>query len=298
MNNLELLNKLYKPYRITKQGQVSILESMEGKFVVKPKCKQDIKKLFDYLSLRNFDGFPKLVDTSRSDFDIYEYVDDAVYPKDQKAADMIRTLADLHTKTTYEREVREDKYKEIYDILKGNLAYYKEKYTNMIDHIEEEVFMSPSHYLFIRNSSKLMNEIAFCEDKVDEWYDLVKDKRSTRVSVVHNNLSLDHYMKSSRGAFVSWDKASIDSPILDFYNFYEKEALEIEFSTLLKDYMRTIEIKDDEKALLLLLLCMPRDIDFEENEFASCEAISSAYDYIYRTEWLVRPYYAEDDEEK
>ena len=53
MNSLELVSKLYKPYRITKRGNVSILESMDGKFVVKPKGKQDVKELFNYLRYSN-----------------------------------------------------------------------------------------------------------------------------------------------------------------------------------------------------------------------------------------------------
>ncbi len=297
MNSLELVNKLYKPYRITKHGLSTIIESMEGKFVVKPKGKQNVKELFDYLSLRGFNDYPKIVDSTRSDIDIYEYIEDASYPKDQKAVDMIKTIADLHTKTSYNKEVSEDKYKEIYDVLKGNLAFYKDKYTAMLDQIEDEIFMSPSHYLFIRNSSKLFSQIAFCDDKIDEWYDLAKDKRETRVSVVHNKLELDHYLKSSRGAIISWDDAKIDSPILDFYNFYSKEALDLEFNTILKEYLNKMNLSEDEQALLFILLCMPKDIDFEENEFKSCDTVSSFYDYIYRTEWLVRPYYSVDDEE-
>lgn len=296
MNSLELINKLYKPYRITKQGASTIIESMDGKFVVKPKGKQNIKELYNYLQLRNFEDFPKLVDDSRSDIDIYEYIEDAAIPKDQKAIDMIRTVADLHTKTSYSKEVREDKYKEIYDTLKDNLAYYKDKYTTMIDAIEENIFMSPSEYLFIRNSSKLFSQIAFCEDKIDEWYEMVKEKRDTRVSLVHNKLSLDHYLKNKRGVLISWDRVSVDSPILDFYNFYEKEALELEFSSILKEYLNKIKLSDDERALLFILLCMPKDIEMGENEFKSCDVISNAYDYVYKTEWLVRPYYSVDDE--
>lgn len=298
MNSLELVNALYKPYRITKLGSSTVIDSMDGKFVIKPKGKQDVKELFNYLKIRNFDCFPELVDDSRSDINIYEYVEDVSYPKDQKAVDMIKTVADLHNKTSYSKEVREDKYKEIYDTLKGNLAFFKEKYTTIVDEIEEHIFMSPSEYLFIRNSSKLFSQIAFCEDKIDEWYDMVKDKRETRVSVVHNNLSLDHFLKSNKGALISWDASSIDSPIIDFYNFYSKEALNVEFGAILKEYLKNMDLHDDEKALLFILLCMPKDIDFADDEFHSCEKISSFFDYIYRTEWLVRPYYAIDDEKQ
>ena len=120
-----------------------------------------------------------------------------------------------------------------------------------------------------------MNQIAFCEIKLDDWYEKVKDKRDTRVSVVHNNLSLDHYLKGREEALISWDSSIIDSPILDIYNFYKKEALDIEFSSILKEYLKNTE-----------------------DEFRSCQSIGASLDYVFKTEYLVRPYYAIDDEEQ
>lgn len=297
MNSLELLTNLYKPYKITKLGRSTILHSMEGKYVVKEKGKKDIRELFEYLDARGFSTHPNLVDDSRSDILVYEYVDDINYPKDQKALDMMKTVANLHNKTSYTKEVREDKYKEIYDNIKGNLAYHKETYEKMVAEIEGHIFMSPSEYLFIRNSSKLMNQIAFCEAKLDEWYELVKDKKDTRVSVVHNRLSLDHFVKGKNEALISWDQSTIDSPILDIYNFYEKEALNLEFGSLLKEYFKNCNLEDCEKELLFILLCLPHDIEFNKDEFTSCQKVGSTLDYVYKTEWLVRPYYSVDDEE-
>lgn len=298
MNSLELVNKLYKPYRITKLGASTIIDSMDGKFVIKPKGDKDIKELFKYLKSRDFSSFPKLVDDTRADIHIYEYIDGANYPSDQKAIDMIRTVANLHVKTSYNKEVREDKYKEIYDNLKGNLGHAKEEYESLVSKIEKNIFMSPSEYLFIRNSSKLFNEIAFCESKLDDWYEMAKVKRENRVSVIHNNLSLDHYLKGEKEALISWDKSAIDSPVLDIYNFYQKEALNLEFGSILREYLRIANLSDDDKELLFILLCMPQEIKFASTEFASCMSISKSLDYVFKTEYLVKPYYSVDHTEE
>lgn len=297
MNSLELINKLYKPYRITKKGVTTIIESMDGKYVVKPKKEKDENSLFKYLSHCGFNHFPTIVDESRSDVLIYKYIDNIDYPKDQKAIDMIKVVASLHSKTSYRSEVREDKYKEIYNNIKSNLNYSKDEYNKLILEIEEKIFMSPSEYLFIRNSSKLMNQIAFCETKLDEWYESVKEKRETRISVIHNNLSLDHYLKGEDEALISWGNSTNDSPILDIYNFYEKEALNLEFSSILKEYFRYFDLDEDEKNLLFILLCLPHKIDFKNNELDSCMNIGKTLDYVFKTEYLVRPYYAIDNEE-
>lgn len=295
MNSLELINELYKPYRITKQGRTTIIDSMEGKFVIKKKGTKDIKELFCYLKSRDFNYMPKIVDATRNDINIYEYIEDTHYPKDQKAVDLIKVVTNLHNRTSYHKEVREDKYKEIYENIQNNLQYYKNEYQKMVLDIEEHVFMSPSEYLFIRNSSKLLNQIEFCENKLDEWYSLVKDKRETRISIVHNNLSLDHFIKGKEEVLISWEQSIEDSPILDIYNFYQKEALNLEFGNILKEYFKNSNISDDEKKLLFILLCMPQDIKFKDNEFESCKSISKALDYVFKTEYLVRPYYLEED---
>jgi len=297
MNSLELVNQLYKPYRITKVGKSTIIEAMEGKFVVKPKCKKDIKELFEYLKTRDFLNFPKLVDDSRSDIDIYEYIEDANYPADQKAIDMIKLVAKMHSRTSYEHEVREDKYKEIYEKIKGNLLYYKEKFEAMTVEIEDHIFMSPSEYLFIRNSAKLNNQIGFCLDRLDNWYDSIKDKRTRKLSVVHNRLSLDHYLKGEKEALISWDSSSVDSPILDIYNFYQKEALNLEFSSILKEYFKHYDLEDSDKELLFVLLCIPKDFSLEGSEFMRCKSIGESLDYSFKTEYLARPYYAINNEE-
>jgi len=73
MNSLELINELYKPYKITRLKSSTIIESMDGKFVVKSKGKKDVKELFKYLKSREFHQYPGIVDDSRSEVDIYEY---------------------------------------------------------------------------------------------------------------------------------------------------------------------------------------------------------------------------------
>lgn len=298
MNSLELINKLYKPYRITKKGKTTIIESMDGKYVVKPKGEKNESELFKYLTHCGFSCIPTLVDESRSDVNIYKYIDSIEYPKDQKAKDLIKVVASLHSKTSFRKEVREDKYKEIYDNIKGNLEFSRNEYNRLADQIEEKIFMSPSEYLFIRNLSKLLNEIGFCESKLDDWYDKVKEKRETRVSVIHNNLSLDHFLKGDEEALISWNYSITDSPILDIYNFYNREALNLEFSNLLKEYFKYFDIDEDEKELLFILLCLPKEILFKENELDSCISIGETLDYVFKTEYLVRPYYSIDNEEE
>ena len=298
MNSLELVNKLYKPFRITKLNKCTIIDSLDGSFAIKEKGDKDIKELYSYLKSRAFTNYPNLIDESRSDINIYEYIEDTDYPIEQKSCDMIRVVGDLHKKTSFEREVTEDKFKEIYDSINGNIEYFKNKYEDYSNLFEKEVFMSPSHYLFMCNYSKLMSELAFCKSKLDDWYESVKDKKSIRVSTIHNNLSLEHFLKGDKEVLISWDKSRIDTPIMDFYVFYRKEALNLEFSSILKTYLKYCSLDEYELDLLFIMICMPMEIDFVSEEFESCENVSKVVDYVFKTETLVRPYYLKDDEKQ
>ena len=57
MNSLDLITKLYKPYKITKKGKCTIIYSMEGNFVIKENS--NIKDIYKYLDSRQFYNHPK-----------------------------------------------------------------------------------------------------------------------------------------------------------------------------------------------------------------------------------------------
>ena len=298
MNNYALINKLYNPSKITRIGKCLIFECEEGKYVAKKKSEDENPELYKYLKNRNFDGFPKMVDQSRIGMNIYEYIEDNYLPYEQKGEELIELVSLLHNNTAYEREVTEDSFKDIYDDIKNNILYYRDKYSKYINDIEQEIYMSPSHYLFIRNSSKILNALTFCENKLDEWYENVKNNKTSKVCIIHNNLCIDHYKNNGDSYLISWDNAKRDSPILDIYKLYKKEALKLNFESLFKKYFDNTNISDEDRDLLFIMICIPDDIFFSDNEFESCELIERSLDYLFKTESLVRPYYTSQDEKQ
>ena len=115
-NSIEILKSVYKPYRYTLKGSVTILETTSGNFVIKDKVK-DLGEIFTYLKSRNFTNFPKLIDESRSEVNVFEYIEDTRMPKEQKAEDLVSLVSNLHNKTTYYQEVLIDDYKKMYEYL-------------------------------------------------------------------------------------------------------------------------------------------------------------------------------------
>lgn len=295
--SLEILKTIYKPYRYTIKGKTTKLETTNGDFIIKEKNK-DVKGLFNYLKSRNFDSFPILIDGSRKEVNVYSYIEEIAMPSEQKLLDMTDVVANLHGSTSYYKEVSEDKFKSIYEDIKQNINYLKAFYNTKYEMYFNEIYMSPSHYLFMRNYFKALEALKFCEKELDEWYEIVKKNNNIRVSVLHNNLSLDHYFKADKDYLISWDNYKVDTPVLDIVTLYKNEYKKYNFEAILKKYFNNFPLLDYEKKLLFILLVLPPIINEDSNEFNNSKKMQENFDYIFKTENLIRPYYAHDEEKE
>ncbi len=295
--SLDVLKDIYKPLKYTIKGHATILETTSGDFVLKEKTK-DLKELYSYLESRNFNYFPKLIDHSRRSVNVFEYIKDTDMPREQKASDLIDVVSLLHNKTSYFKEVSKDKYQEIYENIISNINYLNEYYNNTYEALFMESTLSPDKYLFMRNAYKIFLALKFCQDNLDDWYDLVKEETKQRVSLIHNNLETDHFIKGEKDYLISWDKSRIDTPILDIVNFYKKEYFNYDFSVLLKEYLKKYPLSEAELKLFFIVISLPPKIEFKDSVFINCKNIRCDLDYIFKTEELVRPYYSKEEEEQ
>ena len=210
-NNLrEILTKYNIP--INKITILSNAKIIDDKLVVKERKKDDIERTYSYLKSRSFDYFPEPVALDKK-YELYPYIKNSYEPKEQKAMDLIYLLSLLHSKTTFYREVDIDHNKEIYETTINNLDYLNNYYTNLITSIEKEVYMSPSSYLIARNINIIFESIYYSRDKIEEWYKQIEDSKNERVVNIHNNITLDHYIKSEKPYLISWNKSRISSKL-------------------------------------------------------------------------------------
>lgn len=293
-NSLDVLKKIYKPYKYTILNHCTLLESTSGNVIVKEKGNVDIRELYNYLSSRNFTNYPKLVEDNREDVNVFEYVENTLMPDEQKASDLIEILSNLHNKTTYFKDVTSDTFKEIYENVLSNILYKEKFFNDLMAEAEDNVFPSPSEHLLLNNSYKIFEAIEFCKSELEEWLTLVRDIKKERVSLIHNNVKLEHFIRNTKEYLISWDKAGIDTPILDLVTFYRNEALNINFSEILKKYLNSYPLKDDELKLFFILIVLPDEIALNKEELTNVKNMRVLLDYLYKTEDLIRPYYSEN----
>ena len=289
MNN-DLRGKISK-YKLP--GEVFTIKSgariIDNKIVIKNKVNDSIDRTYDYLKSRAFDYFPSLLDSSDG-YEIYPYIEDIYEPREQKAMDMMHLLSLLHSKTTFYREVDIDKNKEIYENIINNINYLNDYYNELISLIEKEVYMSPSSYLIARNINIIFSSIYYVRDNIEKWYKKIENNKNERVSYIHNNINLDHYVKRDKPYLISWNKSRIDNPIYDLLSFYKNHYLEFDFDDLFHYYESNYPLKEDERLLLFTYMAIPPVMDKSGSEYDMCIKINKTIDYLYKTSNLIMNY--------
>lgn len=261
-------------------GKSTIVDTNKGHFVLKKNLGNNI---YNYLLSRNFEYIPRIIDMDDNNI-LVEYLEQIQYDQDQKAFDLMHLLALLHNKTTYYKEIDLDEYKKLYEQTKNKIDYINNYYTDIVNIIESKIYMSPSEYLIARNISKIFSCIYYCSNELEEWYELTKEKTKKRVVTLHNNLKLDNLIKNKKTYLISWDKSKIDMPIYDIVNFYNRYALNFDFSILLEEYERIFPLLEEEKKLMNILISIPDKLNIDSNEYSQVKSVRNILDKIYKTE--------------
>lgn len=283
----EIFNLPLKKVEI--RGKSLIVDTGKNKYVIK---KQINNSIFEYLNSRGFKYYPNIIDDN--EYKLIEYVEGSEMPNEQKLLDMVDLLSLLHTKTTFFKEIDNDKYKEIYEDINNNIFYLENYYNDLVSVIETKVFMSPAEYLLIRNISEFYEALDFCRHEVEAWYELVKTKEKVRQVVLHNNLNLDHFIKNEKSYFISWDKSKIDIPIFDLYKLYRRCGRNYDFSEVLSRYEKHYPLLEEERKLLFILISLPPKLEFTDSVYDDCVIFGHEIELLFKTAKLLSPYYTEE----
>jgi len=152
------------------------------------------------------------------------------------------------------------------------------------------IYEIPRDYLLpvdVESRIKLLKSV---KDNIDKWYKLIEDNKNERVSYIHNNINLDHYLKSDKPYLISWNKSRVDSPIYDLLSFYKNHYLEFDFDDLFHYYESNYPLKDNERLLLFIYMAIPPKIVIDGSEYDMCIKINKNMEYLYKTSNLIMNY--------
>lgn len=273
INELLRKNNIYgEKYR--KVGKCLIVDHKDKSFVVK----KNKTNIYEYLNYRNFDNYPNLI--IDSGYEIMDYVDEIEIPNEQKMIDLINVVSALHRKTTYYKKISESNIEDLYEEIKKKIENIKVYYDTLMFNVESSIYMSPSYYLLARNISSVYNTIEYCIKNIDEWYNIIKNTDKIRVSIIHNNLSLDHFINNT---LISWDNSKISLPVFDLYKLYLNSYNEYDWNELLELYSMNYPLKDEEIFLFKTLISIPLEFNITSIEIDNVKEINRKLNYLKTT---------------
>ena len=247
---------------------------------------QDDFNLFDYLKSCNFDNIPAYQIKDR--YLTYPFIDDFSINNDLKAKELIKVIATLHNKTIYTKNIDLEKINNLKDKYLNHLNYYLNYFNNYFNENISKEFYKPSTYLILRNYSFIINYINNAIKEVNSWYDAIKSRGRVRLSVIHNNLSLNHLIINNNNYLISWDHHKNDFPIIDLIVFYRNYFNDLNFEDLFKEYLQIFPLEDDEITLFKVLLYLNFSYERQDNELSQLKNNTIFMLYLTKTMELIK----------
>ena len=288
MNNLKDVLAKYdiKPRGYEFIGKVKVIDTDKGKLVYKENSNN--YDIYEYLKTRGFTFFPRSLNLKNDSYDLLEYIEEVNIPLEQKLNDLIHLTGILHRQTSFQKEIDMDLIKDLYESMQKECNYLLAYYEDLNQYIDTIVFMSPSEYLLVSNIDLIYFLLTFVKVESENWYNILKTKKSIRYSMIHNNLSLDHTLVSDNRYLISWSRAKLDMPIYDLIRIYEENYYDIELENLLHEYEVENRILEEEYLFLLLKLAIPKRIEFTQNTYKDCYELNKYLIYLSKIGALIQ----------
>ena len=274
-----------KKYDYQKNARILTLDS--EKVVIKEKRKNK-QELFSYLDSKDFQYALKPNNLVEDDFyEIYPYVLETVKSREEKAVDLMYILSLLHNKTSFYKELVLDDMKAIYENVLEQAEYLYYYYHDIQDMLEKRVYMAPDEYLLMRNLSLVYLHLEYVKTKIDEWYELIKSKKSIRHVLLHGNIELDHFLLGDQAYFISWDHARRDIPIYDFLSFFQREYLDLDMNSLYNIYKHKYPFTREEETLLFIFLSFPPKLIMKSNTYNKYSDVYQFVTYLKKSQEFI-----------
>lgn len=210
---------------------------------------------------------------------------------------MFTTLGRLHRETKKEIEVEEEELEKEYDSISSKWEEDREMLENFMENCEQKWYMSPFELYFCSYYHQTIRSHEFAVKIFDEWYELMQKKDSTRLVVVHGNLSSQHFLvdKQSNGYFISLERAHEASPIYDLVQFYNRSLFQYpvvrgDRYEWFVEYEKTFPLEKDEKKLMLSYLAYPQHMVSLVKKYRSDERNRSEWrqtSKLQKVSWLM-----------
>lgn len=249
-----------------------------------------LREIVDYIESIHLQCFILILRNKNNDIlteyqDRYFYIMEALEEsqsqlKEIKIKYYFEMLAYIHKNSCYSLKVNKQYYKQIYhDICKiiHERMYY---YDQLMNQCEDIVYRSPSQWLFLLNYYRIADSLNKAQDYLKKYMEVINDCQTIRVCLVYKNFDYDHISLKNK-KLISIDHMSIDMPIYDIFDIYQKlPDILFDLDCLSEYYLCSMCFSDQERLLLCCLLNIVPMIYLENDEISNIIKISRLLYYL------------------
>lgn len=144
--------------------------------------------------------------------------------RDERHKNMFRELASLHQKTAFTEKLNGDQLKIHYETLSRQWADNKDMYEKYVEECEKRWYLSPFELQAVTYYFETARATDFARKKLDEWYEIMKEKEDARQVIIHGRASIHHFLYDEQGTgfLTNFEQSRVSSPIDDLLLFYHR----------------------------------------------------------------------------
>ncbi|WP_456278095.1 spore coat protein YsxE [Bacillus sp. AK128] len=180
---------------------------------------------------------------------------------------MLKQLGELHVKTVKEEKISEEQISQLVDTEKEKWQKRKAELEKFVEKCEDQAFMSPFELYFCTYYQEMTRASDYALRKLDEWHELMKEKKNYRTVFTHGKPSLQHFLYNveGNGYFINFERAKRLPPIYDLLYFYFRSCKTYPFQNddrfqWFQTYRKHFGLREEELTLFMAQLAYPESL--------------------------------------
>lgn len=200
---------------------------------------------------------------------------------DNSYKDLLRAAAKLHSLTETKGEVNQTFFQYFYEKSKTNIDRRRLDYERFIEKCERKQYMSPFELLYCTHFMQIIRMEDSTLRQLEDWFDIVKEKKQDRVVICHGNLAPKHllYDENGHSFLINFERTFAASPIYDLLYFFRKllnhyPQKASAASNQYIQYIRNNPLTEDEKLLLFYYMTETSKIHKIIHQYETASSLS------------------------
>lgn len=266
------------------------IKTVEEQYVVKIVENKNIEKIYEYIEILHLNCFVKIYLNKNNEL-ITEYNHKYLYLmpyidnsqgllKEMKVKFYFETLAYLHINSFYYTKINQDYFltlnHDIEKIIHEREVYYEQ----LIQNYETILYRSPSQWMLVLNYYRIYESLSCARNYLNLYIEKTKSFTQVRVCLTYKHFDYNHISLKER-MLISLDNMSIDLPIYDLFNMYQRiPDILFDLDCFSQYYFSKVDFSEEEKLLLCCLMSIVPIIYYEEDEIENIIKLSRLLYYL------------------